>query len=150
MLVCPLPTPSFRKYRDHHHLPCIPQDDEEALWGFFFRVLELCVKQTMQGQGVVLGGIFLFQKTEHRCGHISGSCSCLNAFPTPPSPSLPPSPHHPPSFPLSWLSQELAAWEELLTEYQGTFKEDPWSFLYLLLLPHLAPPHFVPDVLGKV
>lgn len=64
-------------------------------------------------------------------------------------PSLHPPPHLP-SFPLSWLSQELAAWEELLTEYQGTFKEDPWSFLYLLLVPHLTPPHFVPDVLGKV
>lgn len=45
-----------------------------------FRILELCVKQTVAGVWCGLGVIFLFQKMEHRCGHISGSCSCLNAF----------------------------------------------------------------------
>jgi hypothetical protein len=60
--------------------------------------------------GCGFGGIFLFQKMEHRCGHITGSCSSLMAFLIPRPPAL--------SLPLChclWLTQELAVWEELLS-----------------------------------
>lgn len=50
------------------------------------------------GAGAWCGPGGIFQKTEHRCGHMSGSCSCLTAFPVPPPPTLSPR-----SAPAPWL-----------------------------------------------
>lgn len=80
-----------------------------------FRILELCVKQTVAGVWCGLGAIFLFQKMEHRCGHISGSCSCLNAFLALLLPHFLPALLH-----SLWLPGRKSEWP-------GDLEEDTWS-----------------------
>lgn len=95
LLVCPLPPSASEDTETTTAHPLFPKRMKKH-FGFCFFVFSgswnFMADRQWQGRGVVSGGregIFLFQKTEHRCGHISGSCSCLNAFPVPPSPSLP-------------------------------------------------------------